>query len=178
MKPFNLEKALKGYSVCKMDGTKVSGVTLLNRGTYPVIACINDIPYGYTMEGYFYKSRRTNINNLRMSDKQDLKDFLIPGNVVVRGDIIYLIQGVKGINYFVRKGGLDPIRLDFEREFNEFSIKAIYHIPNPYIFGCFLETWKIDNLELLWERNKVTELTMKEIADKFNIPVEQIRIKK
>ena len=46
-------------------------------------------------------------------------------------------------------------------------------------FGCSIDTMLNDSLlRLLWERQKEVELTMQEIADKFGIPVEQLKIKK
>ena len=45
--------------------------------------------------------------------------------------------------------------------------------------GYSIDTMLSGNfLKLLWERPKETVLTMQEIADKFGIPVEQLKIKK
>ena len=39
-------------------------------------------------------------------------------------------------------------------------------------------TYNAENRKLLFKRQEKTELTMQEIADKFNIPVDQLKIKK
>lgn len=45
--------------------------------------------------------------------------------------------------------------------------------------GCSIDTMLNGNfLKLFWERQKEVELTMDEIADKFGIPVENLKIKK
>ena len=45
--------------------------------------------------------------------------------------------------------------------------------------GCSLDTMlRGAFLKLLWERQKEIELTMDEIADKFGIPVKNLKIKK
>lgn len=59
---------------------------------------------------------------------------------------------------------------------NELEIYRIYKIKNKTYLNCLLNY--NNDLELIWEKPKEVELTMQEIADKFGIPVEQLKIKK
>jgi alcohol dehydrogenase YqhD (iron-dependent ADH family) len=55
-----------------------------------------------------------------------------------------------------------------------YDIMKVYGLtPNP----SMSRSCKTVNRPLLWERKEITELTFEEIAKKFNVPVETLRIK-
>lgn len=61
---------------------------------------------------------------------------------------------------------------------NTLNINKVYSIEEKYFpFDDIIR--KPDRLNLIWERPKVKviELTLQAVADKFNIPIEQLRIK-
>lgn len=55
-----------------------------------------------------------------------------------------------------------------------FSIKRVYGGKCPHKFI----SEEMSDCYLLWERDEKVELTMDEIAEKFNIPVKNLKIKK
>ena len=56
-----------------------------------------------------------------------------------------------------------------------FDIMKVYNKPKK---NSSFYTYSTTNRDLLFQRKEKKELTMQEIADKFNIPVEQLKIKK
>lgn len=57
---------------------------------------------------------------------------------------------------------------------SDLTINKIYEIDSICNIDCILEG---EYLKLIWERPQTVELTLQEIAEKFNVPVETIRIK-
>ena len=57
----------------------------------------------------------------------------------------------------------------------DFDIMKVYSMPSKNRDAFNYST---ENRKLLFERKEPKELTMQEIADKFNIPVDQLKIKK
>ena len=106
--------------------------------------------------------------------QKELKDYLKPGYVVEhKGGLRYVItQDVHGNNFGLQIGAT---RLWSSLE-NLALIVKVYQIDSPgalhdvYIQNC--------HLTLVWERKEEVELTMQEIADKFGIDVNQLKIKK
>jgi hypothetical protein len=69
----------------------------------------------------------------------------------------------------------DLLVIDRHNNSDKWDINKIFKVT----IGCSINTMLNGNLfKLLWKRQKEVELTMDEIADKFGIPVEQLRIKK
>lgn len=73
--------------------------------------------------------------------------------------------------------GIDKYNLDIEYIRNFTKIRKVYKILYPSLLNALLNTLN-DNLTLIWEKPRETELTMQEIAAKFGITVEQLKIKK
>lgn len=57
----------------------------------------------------------------------------------------------------------------------DFDIMKVYSMPSKKTNAFNYST---ENRKLLFERQEPKELTMQEIADKFNIPVDQLKIRK
>lgn len=74
---------------------------------------------------------------------------------------------LSGVNYF------KPSIFKF---IDEYEIYKVYKIKNKTYLNNLLNY--NSDLELIWEKPIEVELTMQEIADKFGIPVEQLKIKK
>lgn len=105
--------------------------------------------------------------------KKELKDYLKPGYVVEyeEGNKFAIIQDVHGNMFGIQlgKGTLWSSLTDLN------SITKVYQINKP---GCLHILHNNDYLALVWEKPKETELTMQQIADKFGIDVNQLKIKK
>jgi hypothetical protein len=52
-------------------------------------------------------------------------------------------------------------------------VKVYRSLPN-----CEMVSFKQTSKDLIWERKEFVEITMDQIAEKFGIPVEQLKIKK
>lgn len=105
--------------------------------------------------------------------QKELKDYLKPGYVVEYddGSRFVITQDIHGNNFGLQIGAAvmwDSLgRLD--------NIVKVYQIDRP---GALHKTYVNDtHLTLVWERKEV-ELTMQQIADKFGIDVNQLKIKK
>ena len=112
-------------------------------------------------------------NIWRTMKQKELKDYLKPGYVVEYDDgaRFVITQDVHGNNFGLQIGAsimCDSLgRLD--------DIVKVYQIDRP---GALHKTFIHDtHLTLVWERKEV-ELTMQQIADKFGIDVNQLKIKK
>ena len=110
---------------------------------------------------------------LKPMKQKELKDYLKPGYVVEYDDGLRFVitQDVYGNNFGLQLGAAimwsNFIHLD--------GIVKVYQINKP---GALHKTFTYDtHLTLVWERKEV-ELTMQEIADKFGIDVNQLKIKK
>lgn len=106
--------------------------------------------------------------------QKELKDYLKPGYVVEYNDgsKFVITQDVHGNNFGLQLGAAvmwtDLIRLH--------GIVKAYQIDKP---GALHKTYVNDtHLTLVWEKPKEVELTMQQIADKFGIDVNQLKIKK
>lgn len=71
-------------------------------------------------------------------------------------------------------GNLDDFSENLERLNENFTINKIY---KPQ-FMTGLDSMLNSAYNCIWERSKSVELTMEEIAEKFGINVEQLKIKK
>lgn len=132
----------------------------------------NPTKHGGTLEYVLQNGIITTGENLKPM-KKELKDYLKPGYVVEHKDgAKYVItQDVHGNNFGLQLGAS---RLWSSLE-NLTSIVKVYQIDTP---GALHDTRLQDrHLTLVWERKEV-ELTMQEIADKFGIDVNQLKIKK
>ena len=58
--------------------------------------------------------------------------------------------------------------------YNEWDIMEVYSIPN---YECVVRKNLCKPKHLIWRRKELIELTMQEIADKFGIPINSLRIK-
>ena len=132
----------------------------------------NPTKHGGTLEYVLQNGIITTGENLRPM-KKELKDYLKPGYVVEYddGSRFVITQDIHGNNFGLQIGAsimwtsLD--QLD--------SIGKVYQIDYP---GALHQTCIHDtHLTLVWERKEI-ELTMQEIADKFGINVNQLKIKK
>ena len=104
--------------------------------------------------------------------KKELKDYLKPGYVVEYedGDKCVLTQDVHGNVFGIEIGG----NVYWDSMDNPDNIVAVYQI-NELANLHDRDNW-ID-LTKVWERKEV-ELTMQQIADKFGVDVNQLKIKK
>lgn len=106
--------------------------------------------------------------------QKELKDYLKPGYVIEYDDGLRFVitQDVHGNNFGLQIGASimwDSLgRLDY--------IVKVYQIDRP---GALHKTFIHDtHLTLVWEKPKEVELTMQQIADKFGVDVNQLKIKK
>ena len=115
-------------------------------------------------------------NIWRTMKQKELKDYLKPGYVVEYDDgaRFVITQDVHGNNFGLQIGASimwdsSLGRLD--------DIVKVYQIDRP---GALHKTFIHDShLTLVWEKPKEeVELTMQQIADKFGIDVDQLKIKK
>ena len=69
----------------------------------------------------------------------------------------------------------DLLVIDRHDDSGKWDIDKVFKVT----LGCSIDTMLSGNfLKLIWERQKEVELTMDEIAEKFGIPVENLKIKK
>lgn len=110
--------------------------------------------------------------NIMKTKVKELKDYLKPGYVVEyeEGNKYVITQDVHGNMFGIQLGEA----LLWSSLTSLDSITKVYQINKP---GCLHKIYSKDYLTLVWERKEV-ELTMQQIADKFGINVDQIRIKK
>ena len=76
MKPFNLEAAKAGKSVCTRDGRNARIIAFDAKGEHPIIALVTDgvqeSPYNYTKAGYYYdESVETMADLMMLSEKKE-----------------------------------------------------------------------------------------------------------
>ena len=111
---------------------------------------------------------------LKPMKKKELKDYLKPGYVVKHTDGLKFVitQDVHGNNFGVQIGKANL----WSSLSNLELIDKVYQINKPGALHeiCIQEHY----LTLVWEKPKETELTMQQIADKFGIDVNQLKIKK
>lgn len=111
---------------------------------------------------------------LKPMKKKELKDYLKPGYVVEHDDGLRFVitQDVHGNNFGLQIGK----SVLWSSLANLELIDKIYQIDEP---GALHDTCIQDHrLTLVWEKPKEVELTMQQIADKFGIDVNQLKIKK
>lgn len=110
---------------------------------------------------------------LKPMKQKELKDYLKPGYVVEYddGSRFVITQDVHGNNFGLQIG--EAILWDSLGRLDD--IVKVYQIDRP---GALHKTFIHDSrLTLVWERKEV-ELTMQQIADKFGVDVNQLKIKK
>lgn len=111
---------------------------------------------------------------LKPMKQKELKDYLKPGYVIEYddGSRFVITQDVHGNNFGLQIGA--SIMWDSLETLE--GINKVYQIDRP---GALHKTFMHDtHLTLVWEKPKEVELTMQQIADKFGINVDQLRIKK
>lgn len=111
---------------------------------------------------------------LKPMKQKKLKDYLKPGYVVEYddGSKFVITQDVHGNNFGLQIGA--SIMWDSLELLD--GIVKVYQINRP---GALHKTFIYDtHLTLVWEKPKEVELTMQQIADKFGIDVNQLKIKK
>jgi glycine/serine hydroxymethyltransferase len=157
---------------------KVGEKVLYKDGNTWVEAVIAKIRWSEVKNSIFYvlnTATKTTIfpEYLKPMKQKKLKDYVKPGYVVEYddGSRFVITQDVHGNNFGVQIGGAimwaDFTHLD--------GIVKAYQINRP---GALHKTFTYDtHLTLVWERKEV-ELTMQQIADKFGIDVNQLKIKK
>ena len=132
----------------------------------------NPTKHGGTVEYVLQNGVITTGENLKPM-KKELKDYLKPGYIIEYedGDRCLLTQDIHGKVFGI---GIGKSQLwDSLTEFPDYIV-AVYQINNPTHLHN-INNWK--ELTKVWERKEV-ELTMQEIADKFGIDVNQLKIKK
>lgn len=109
---------------------------------------------------------------LKPMKQKELKDYLKPGYVVEyeEGNKYVITQDVHGNMFGIQLG--EAVLWSSLTSLD--SITKVYQINKP---GCLHKIYSKDYLTLVWERKEV-ELTMQQIADKFGIDVNQLKIKK
>ena len=116
-----------------------------------------------------------------MEKEFTLSDLKVGMLVENRGGDRYIIAQNEGYMFGANETGWmdfdnfkDDMTYTYEPE-PYFDIIKVYGIPrlNTNFFN-----YNIKNRKLLFERKEPKELTMQEIADKFGIPVDQLKIKK
>lgn len=133
----------------------------------------NPTKHGGTLEYVLQNGIITTGENLKPMKKK-LKDYLKPGYVVEHDDGLRFVitQDVHGNNFGLQIGK----SILWSSLENLASIDKVYQINKP---GALHATCIQDNyLTLVWEKPKEVELTMQQIADKFGIDVDQLKIKK
>jgi hypothetical protein len=111
---------------------------------------------------------------LKSMKQKELKDYLKPGYVVEYddGSRFVITQDVHGNNFGLQIGK----SVLWSSLVNLELIDKVYQINKP---GALHDTCIQDHyLTLVWEKPKEVELTMQQIADKFGIDVNQLKIKK
>ena len=106
--------------------------------------------------------------------QKELKDYLKPGYVIEYEDKnrFIITQDVHGNNFGIQLG--TAIMWDSLEMLD--GIVKVYQINRP---GALHKTYMYDtHLTLVWEKSEGVELTMQQIADKFGIDVNQLKIKK
>lgn len=111
---------------------------------------------------------------LKPMKQKELKDYLKPGYVIEHTDGLKFVitQDVHGNNFGLQlgKSTLWSSLVNLE------LIDKVYQINEP---GALHDTCIQDHyLTLVWKKPKEVELTMQQIADKFGIDVNQLKIKK
>ena len=134
--------------------------------------CWNEVKHGGTVEYILQTGVVTTIENLKPM-KKELKDYLKPGYIVEYddGDRYAITQDVHGNMFGIQLGKANqwsPLK-------SLHRIMTVYQINKPT--NLHWVDVKSSVVTKVWERKEV-ELTMQEIADKFGIDVNQLKIKK
>ena len=141
------------------------------------ICTITGLHWNHTLSQVFYildNKYQCSYKWIAPMKQKELKDYLKPGYVVEYedGNKFVITQDVHGNIFGIQLGKAylwsSLTVLD--------SITKVYQIDKP---GCLHKRYIASNsLTLVWEKPKETELTMQQIADKFGIDVNQLKIKK
>ena len=165
-----------------------------------------DNPYGYVIDnrypghkafdyGYDKKGNHLNLNNstneyvltynIKLINTENKKEFtkkdLKTGMIVeLKNSTRYLVLGdtLVGIdNQLLLSYYNEDLTLKSNTDIKGPTICKVYKKYDGHWGGGFKEGLYTD-IVLIWERPKVVELSMEEIANKLGIPVNQLRIKK
>lgn len=124
-------------------------------------------------KGYYYRKERNT-----MFTKNDLKAGMV---VRTRNNIMWLVVNndlISEGNYKKLSDYSDDLTIS---DFHNYDIVEVYDNVNCWRLGfskCLTNVRIRADGELIWRRKKIKEFTMQEIADKLNIPVDELRIKK
>lgn len=115
-----------------------------------------------------------------MEKEFTLSDLKVGMLVVLRDERKYLIaRTIDNELVGTRDSGYMHIdRYENDLSFEGCSTNDIVEVYNIKKSKKHMYSYSTDDRELLFQRKEPKELTMQEIADKFNIPVEQLKIKK
>lgn len=134
----------------------------------------NDTLYYHVNNIYGTNAGTATTMFLKPMKQKELKDYLKPGHVIEYdcGSRFVITQDIHGNNFGLQLGA--AIMWDALEILD--GIVKVYQIDRP---GALHKTFIHDtHLTLVWEKPKEVELTMQEIADKFGIDVNQLKIKK
>ena len=154
-------------------------VTYFDRNNKPIQLLIqkirwNPTRHGGTVEYVLQNGVITTGENLKPMKQKELKDYLKPGYVVEYDDGVryILTQDVHG-NVF----GVEIHNDQYWATLKDLSrIVAVYQITSPS--NLHYRALFDSSTKKVWEKPTEVELTMQEIADKFGIDVNQLKIKK
>ena len=151
MKPFNLELAKQGHPVCTREGKSAKIIDYDYSTSYPIMALIgsSEEHYTYTNEGVF---------------DVDIEEH--------------------ELDLFMKQVDLFAEELPRVMEVKEGKIwkkaLAVAQIGSRYIFADCETVQEYDNTKELYEylnyREQSIEITMNQIAEKFNININQLKI--
>lgn len=132
---------------------------------------LNTIIYSLGLEHY----KVTTAYLKPIMKQKELKDYLKPGYIVEydNGTQFILSQDIHGNVFGTSLGCVSSWTALLECG-NAFIVK-VYEVTNPSCYHLGINRAK---LPIVWEKPKEVELTMQEIADKFGINVNQLKIKK
>lgn len=116
------------------------------------------------LKGYIYK--RKNIMKINGIEIKPGMGICIHNTSCSNFYVVFPLKDSLGVISYGGPFDWDPLKNFLE--YNSEKIVAIYDIGNEQSIRG----------PVLWEKSKEIEITMDEIAKKFNIPVEQLRIKK
>lgn len=140
------------------------------------------------VEEFLYRAAQLKGFNYKKKDNMFTKKDLKTGMVVkTRNNTVFLVVDDKLISVggFMRLTEYnDDLTVIDESDSNiqsGFDIMEVYDKVDGWGFGFSRGLYYVAEKKcgkLVWKRKKIKEVTMQEIADKLNIPVDELRIKK
>lgn len=179
---------LEEYTPCKwVSNNKPTDIKLFsgscNHHNAPLTITINDNKLTWAYEGEKYEISFNKFKEKYMEEKEkDLRTLLQPGLIVkTKDNSHYIILKMEDSIVLCGKNTWVGIT-NFNKKLNntlcsDNDIMEIYQTKLGFPVGYYLCN-DIVNKITIWKRQEQVELTMDEIADKFGINVEQLKIKK